>query len=368
MNKLLWALLLSLCITDSAWAVSVAGTPQNEIIYRTHLGRADDVKLLITQGASPNLTNDAGVPLLSLAASRKDKEGLAIMSVLLAAGANINATDTEGQTALFHAARQGNKDAAMLLLESGIQYYVVDNNGDVARNLAHREGHKELLVTMDAFVTGEGAKRKAEYEAYHRSLQDRQEEERKAIEAQHAAETKKGKEEFDEAVARNKELESLYKEEFDELQKAREEDRDALLAKREEDIFEQKLEDIAFHTCAFQYWSYCKSLNQTTEISKDEVNVAIDTHQDTVEELRKELAEEYELTEDYIDGIINRSKKRIFSQLSRMPSKSYRFEHGVGKMEDMRTRCTDVAKLWNDKSITATEEEQSIFKRKKRRR
>ena len=138
-------------------------SPQKEIIYRVHLGRADDVKLLIVNGVSPNTTNDEGVPLIALAATRKDPEGINVMQTLLDNGADINGRDTQGQTALFHAARVGQKESVMFLLQHGINYYQVDNNGDIARNIAHQQGHAELLASMDDFVKQEAEEIRQQY-------------------------------------------------------------------------------------------------------------------------------------------------------------------------------------------------------------
>ena len=85
-------------------------TARNEIIYRANLGRADDVELLIKQGGSPNQASSEGVPILSLAAARRDAEGINVVKRLIKLGANINGRDSKGQTALFASPGFGPRD------------------------------------------------------------------------------------------------------------------------------------------------------------------------------------------------------------------------------------------------------------------
>src|SRR5689334_8205989 len=59
------ALFLALCFAFIApFPAPALEDLKSELVYRTNLGRADDVKLLLQQGASANETNPEGVPLL----------------------------------------------------------------------------------------------------------------------------------------------------------------------------------------------------------------------------------------------------------------------------------------------------------------
>ncbi|MFO0388865.1 MAG: ankyrin repeat domain-containing protein [Alphaproteobacteria bacterium] len=367
MNKIIIAVLMIFLASTATLAqtaepapldTSKIVSPQKEIIYRVHLGRAADVKLLIDNGVSPNLTNDEGIPILALAAMRKDPEGINILQTLLDSGADVNGRDTQGQTALFHAARAGQKESVMFLLQHGVNYYQVDNNGDIARNIAHQEGHAELLASMDDFVKQEAEKIKQQYVEYNESLQERYEAERKIIEAydqrrldieqaQVAAEV----EAYNAALAEQQAQEAEYQRAIENIRIIEQKKRELIIEKRSLPAFSESLRELSFHTCAFQYWSFCRDLNQTTEIPKEKIGETIDEHYAKILALSDQISAEYELEHDYTDKIIERSKRRAYNPLARMPSKTYRFQNGVGKIADMKTRCNEVAKNWNVENV-----------------
>src|SRR5689334_19841495 len=95
---------LLMVMGGSAWA---AADLKSELVYRTNLGSAEDVGLLLKQGANANEVNNDGTPLIALASARRDKEGINVIETLLKGGADLNAKDARGQTALFYAARNG---------------------------------------------------------------------------------------------------------------------------------------------------------------------------------------------------------------------------------------------------------------------
>ena len=103
-----FALFSLACVASTPLFAAESHTPQTEIIYRANLGRADDIKLLLKDGADANQKDDKGTPLICLAAGRADEESANVITVLLAAGADINAKDRGGQNALFYAARRNN--------------------------------------------------------------------------------------------------------------------------------------------------------------------------------------------------------------------------------------------------------------------
>ncbi len=125
---------------------------REEIVYRTNLGRADDIKLLVGKGASPNQADGNSVPIICLAATRADSEGLNIIKTLIELGANINATDPKGQNALFYASKAGNPAVATYLLLAKIDSQAIDAEGNTARAFASNTGHTNVVEAMDKFV------------------------------------------------------------------------------------------------------------------------------------------------------------------------------------------------------------------------
>lgn len=331
MNRHIFVTLLLFLFAPSVWAADA--TDKNEIVYRTNLGRTADVKLLLKQGASPNQTDENGAPLIALASARHDAEGLTILKTLVDAGADINAKDKNGQTALFYAAKQGNKEIVTYLLEHGIDYYAIDNKNDIARNLAFSAGHKDIVAQLDKFVTDQTAKINAEYEK------------------------------------RNEEIAKRYKDIADQEQQLRdaatpkevapdneEAPKENIAEKRATPQFQKDLQQLSFHACAFQYWVFCREQKQTTDLSRDELGIAIDSHRDGVRDAEKRVMDAYALDQEYVDTVVSNAKERSYNMLAAMPSNTYRFEHGVCKMADLNDRCGDIGDTWNQEPQPVAEQ------------
>jgi hypothetical protein len=87
---------------------------------------------------------------LCWAASEGDLDGL---KRLLVRGANVNAADYDGRTALHLAASEGQREAVSILLERGAQADALDRWGNTPRDDAQREAHEsviDLLSEADA--------------------------------------------------------------------------------------------------------------------------------------------------------------------------------------------------------------------------
>jgi hypothetical protein len=345
MNKTIFAAFVLLIASPLAAAETPAAKIDTEdAVYRVNLGRADDIALLIKQGLPADQLNEEGVPLLALASARKDAEGLVMVKTLMGAGANIDLPDRNGQTPLFYAARRGNLEIVQYLLENGASYYLTDNRGDIARTLAHREGYKNIVEAMDDFVVAQTEKVNQQYQDMNKALEQRYKEEQqqreKALETPAAA-TEEPKAEHEvsaEPEAPAEEPQPPASAPAPEPQ-ASPVDKVAL---------DKATQELSFHACAFQYWSFCKAARQTTEFSEEELDTAIDSHKEKVLALSRDLMETHRATRRDVDRVSDRSKRHVFNPLSSMPSRTYRFEHGVGKMADMEKRCRYISTHWED--------------------
>ncbi|MDE3016658.1 MAG: ankyrin repeat domain-containing protein [Pseudomonadota bacterium] len=299
-----------------------ADSPKDEIIYRASLGRADDVRLLLKQGASPNEKNHAGVPLLSLAAARIDGEGINVAKVLVDAGADVNGNDAIGRTALFYAANSGNLPMVKYLLDKGIHYYAEDNNGTIARTLAFQAGHMDIVKAMDDFVKAQTKKVDEQYKKADAILAERYREEQKRR-----------------AVPPPSPPPPSPK-------PASPPENKAAKQRKEEDV-KRLAHDLSFHACAFQYWYFVDAVKQITELSPDEMDVAIDSHKKQMEVIEKALIRDYGKEPRFVINISDSAQKRIYSELAALESNSYRHEKGVGRMDDVEARCQNISRDWD---------------------
>ena len=109
-----------------------------------YFGRKDAVKLLLEAGApirarSSNAMNNH--PIHAAAAGKRPE----IVSILIAAGADVNATQAGGFTPLHAAAQNGDVDMAKELLANGANSNIRADNGQLPLDLALGQGHKPLV-------------------------------------------------------------------------------------------------------------------------------------------------------------------------------------------------------------------------------
>ncbi len=321
--------MIFLCAANSAVAQQAAApavTDKNEIAYRAALGRGADIKFLISKGANPNAQNAGGIPILLVAAGRKDPDAVNAVQALLEGGANVNSKDATGQTALYYAARTGKADVVDYLLKNKIDYYSLDKNGDIARTIAYRSGHTDVVKLMDDFVKGQTLQLQSTYQDAEKMVKEQAE--REAREAAKRAEEQKRMQAVEEAKQRAERARKL-KEYEENLKK-----------------LDGKVYDISYNACAFQYWSFAQAADQTTVLSDEEVDETIDIHRRAVRDAAFEVMKMFGVDQGYVNKIINPSKQLIFNQLNGMPSRTYRKENGVGTLEDVDKRCHKVAKSW----------------------
>jgi ankyrin repeat protein len=145
-----------------ARGASVDAALRQQIPYRTKLDRGGDgvlgngttpllraaksadtavIKLLLEKGANPQATTTAGVNAMQMAANVGTKEEdmtgrnktqqdiIATTQVLLAAGLDINATDSQGRTAAHGAAVWGLTDVVKFMHEKGAKLDLKDKKG-----------------------------------------------------------------------------------------------------------------------------------------------------------------------------------------------------------------------------------------------
>jgi ankyrin repeat protein len=114
-------------------------------------GRIPVVELLLTLGAAVNEVSrnpSALRPLHSAVAHRQPQVALEIARALVAAGADVNATQHGGWTPLHAAALHGNLPLVRLLLEAGAKADVKNDAGQTPAGLAKTKNHKEVIALL----------------------------------------------------------------------------------------------------------------------------------------------------------------------------------------------------------------------------
>jgi len=110
-------------------------------------GKAEAARLLLDRGASVDAygRNDlANQPLHAAAAGRHHE----VCRVLLAAGADVRATQHGGFTPLHQAAQQGDVEMTELFLSAGADPSALTADGRTAVDLAEAAGHADLAARL----------------------------------------------------------------------------------------------------------------------------------------------------------------------------------------------------------------------------
>jgi len=100
------------------------------------------VKALLAAGADVNATDKFAETLLHMAAVRGHKE---MSSMLIAEGANVDARDERGLTPLHAAAWGGHKEILVLLINKGADISVRSAEGLTPLHMAALSGHRETI-------------------------------------------------------------------------------------------------------------------------------------------------------------------------------------------------------------------------------
>ena len=120
-------------------------------------GHADVVKLLIDRGAKVGVRNGRGeTPLSCVIRScwRDIEKAKAIIEALIKAGADINAKNKDGNTALHWVSECGHADVVKLFIKAEADINAKNKDGDTALHRARENNHADVVELL----IGKGAK------------------------------------------------------------------------------------------------------------------------------------------------------------------------------------------------------------------
>ena len=110
-------------------------------------GNTDIIKVLLTAGADPNITDaDGNACLHNSIYGNWERE---VLQTIIDHGAHVNITNKEGHTALMIASRKGNIDGIKVLLEAGTDPSITDAHGNTCLHFTDFQGcSMEVLETL----------------------------------------------------------------------------------------------------------------------------------------------------------------------------------------------------------------------------
>lgn len=124
------------------------GRPNRTVLMEAaRLGRVEMVRMLLVQGAHPDVTTDQPerVAALHLATLAGQTEAVLLM---LEFGAEVDLRDGRNSTAVMHAAASGNIDILRILIDRGADVNARDNAGATPLMLAAQADHAEAVASL----------------------------------------------------------------------------------------------------------------------------------------------------------------------------------------------------------------------------
>ncbi|HET7699254.1 MAG TPA: ankyrin repeat domain-containing protein [Candidatus Limnocylindria bacterium] len=146
--------LQALLASDPALANATAPDGFSPLGLAAFFKREAAARVLLDHGADPSAPSQNAMKVTPLHSAVADGGNTAIAKMLIAAGADVNATQRHGWTPLHGAASTGDVEVVRLLLARGADPHATHDGGLTALDLARENDHSEAAALLHDAVLG----------------------------------------------------------------------------------------------------------------------------------------------------------------------------------------------------------------------
>jgi ankyrin repeat protein len=140
-------MMASLIALAVLWTIVAIAGVNEDLIEASRRGDLPEVKRLLAKGADVNAKDKFGRTALISAAGNNQQE---TVKLLLAKGADVNAKDMNGNTAFIAASFYGHPEVVKLLLAKGADVNAKDIRGNTALRFAKSQEIQKILIKAGA--------------------------------------------------------------------------------------------------------------------------------------------------------------------------------------------------------------------------
>lgn len=141
--------LLIFAFSSAAFANKDAAKAINDaLIYHAYFGTAKATQKLLARGGDPDTVDEHGWPILAIAADRNDDQATPIAKALIDAGANINAAYRNNYP-LLNAIKNNNSSLVSMLVAADANLRIRSPEGVSVYKIAKKLGNKDIIYYLE---------------------------------------------------------------------------------------------------------------------------------------------------------------------------------------------------------------------------
>ena len=145
MKKIFFCLALVLQLSMALFSIALAGELENSLIMYASIGDLTSVRNVVEKGANINARDAVGMTALINTVRMGGDRNKDVALFLIEKGADVNAYDKYGRTPLMHAAQAGSVNIVNALIEKGANLNAQDEYGNTALMHAIRSPRADVV-------------------------------------------------------------------------------------------------------------------------------------------------------------------------------------------------------------------------------